>query len=506
MIVLPAAILLLGAVILGTGRRWSPRAVRFIEVGAAVAGLGTSIVVGFADAPGWTLDVGSGLRAGFGEIRFSNAPASWALQAGLLAYLTGAALRREAEPSPQDRTQRAAWLFYAAIVGLAVVGGNLLTVLLLWAALGVAERTLPARFQESGDEAERAPVVSSTDALAAALLIGAGGLGAVTSGQSLGSAVPLVALVGACVVRVVAADRTARRLDSETSAPGPGAEAALLGSLPAFALLSWGVGPGGAEVFPPSLGWVPGAVGMVSAIVLGIGSSPIGRRRAWIVVWIGVGLLVGSGKVIDSAAVFGGAGVVMVLGASLSLDGMPPAVLRLRAVTGALLAGGIPFLAGGVIAGRLPESGPVLIAMAILATALSASRFWRDFASASITPASRSDTVTAGIGLALIVGTSLAVYLRLRGDVVAWLEPSLALVGSVAVAGAFRVVSEARLARLERALRLPDLTDVYRLGQYAGDRSLRVVRGMRDVLEGDASLLWAFVIILVAFLVLRGST
>jgi hypothetical protein len=31
------------------------------------------------------------------------------------------------------------------------------------------------------------------------------------------------------------------------------------------------------------------------------------------------------------------------------------------------------------------------------------------------------------------------------------------------------------------------------------------VRGLRDLLEGDASFLWAFVVLVIAFLVLRGS-
>jgi hypothetical protein len=33
-----------------------------------------------------------------------------------------------------------------------------------------------------------------------------------------------------------------------------------------------------------------------------------------------------------------------------------------------------------------------------------------------------------------------------------------------------------------------------------------VVRGVRDVLEGDASLLWALVVVVVGFLLLQGAT
>lgn len=504
MIVLPAVLLLFGAVVLVVGRL-GPRASRLVELGAMTAGLTVSILLGLSEGQGLTSAPVSGIGAGLWGIRFTNSPASWALQFALLTWVLATALQRPGGITNRERPGRAAWLLYTAIGALSVVVGNLLTVILVWTALGVGERTLAIARADSDAELAGLPLVSSADVLAAVVLIGAGGLASVGSAEPRASGVFLLALMAAGVVRVVAADKTGQSLDPSGSVAGTGWEAALVGSLPAFGALAWGVTEAGTAGWPISAAWIAGLTSLAAAIILAMGSSPVGRRRSWIVVWLGLAVMVSTSAASETAAVIGAAGVVMVLGGNLFRDGAFAAVSWVWAAAGAFFAAGVPFLAGGVVAGSLSGIGTPLMAISILTMGFAASRFWGERSVVQNEPGSRSGVLRAGVALALVVGTSMGVYLRLHGDAVAWVEAAIALLGSLVVAGALRALSPARLSRWERALRWPELAAADRASQTAGSAALRLVRVVRDVLEGDASLLWAFVIILVAFLMLRGS-
>jgi hypothetical protein len=121
---------------------------------------------------------------------------------------------------------------------------------------------------------------------------------------------------------------------------------------------------------------------------------------------------------------------------------------------------------------------------------------------AETAPAARSAIATVVMA---VFSAGMFAYLRPVGPPPA----SLAIVVSLAimvvgVVSAGAISSEGR-ARLARSLRWPRSVDLSRGGRAIGLALERAARGLRDVLEGDASLLWAFVVLLVGFLAVRAS-
>ena len=119
----------------------------------------------------------------------------------------------------------------------------------------------------------------------------------------------------------------------------------------------------------------------------------------------------------------------------------------------------------------------------------------------------------AGIGAVLLGAVALGVVLGEPFQVLGFgvkLEPAWSVLGrSLVLSPANRV-----------AIGFVFITGALPLaGSYAADAPRRLgsigllilvllaaARGVRDLLEGDASLLWAFVVLLIGFLLLRGST
>jgi len=80
-----------------------------------------------------------------------------------------------------------------------------------------------------------------------------------------------------------------------------------------------------------------------------------------------------------------------------------------------------------------------------------------------------------------------------------------ALLTAIAGAVLWGRVPEGRRSRIARALRWPvNLASPVRAAAAAGPIEV-FVRGARDVFEGDASLLWALVFVVVGLLLLQGA-
>jgi hypothetical protein len=110
----------------------------------------------------------------------------------------------------------------------------------------------------------------------------------------------------------------------------------------------------------------------------------------------------------------------------------------------------------------------------------------------------------ASAGLIGVLGIIL--YLRLRPLVPAPSFAAILVSSSVALMVAligWRIPAHRR-TRIARALRWPSV--MRRSGESFGPTAAAggFVRGIRDILEGDASLLWALVVVVVGLLLLQG--
>lgn len=430
---------------------------------------------------------------------FAGGASQWALQVAFMAWIVASATMgrrdREAEPT----RQRAAWLVYVALVSLAIGAASLQALVLVWAALGVAERWV------SGDPtAPGWPVpvlaVSSVDVVGIVFLLLVGGLGFPDEETSL-SSFAWLGLLMACATRVLVADRAGNRLNP----PGrtvSGRGIALAGSLPAFALMARS-----SAVMPVQVpAWVAGLVSfllLATALIHSVGSSQPGRRRSWVVSLFLLAMLV---ALLDGGLAplaFGAAGSIALTGAVLWPEVGGRFFRSVQAATGALLSAGLPSLAGAVLVGLLAKSLGTAGWVGMVAMALLASRFWKDASFlGTMAPRSRAEVLDA-IGIVVALGASTAVFLVLRETAVAWAETLVVLGVSFVVGAFYRVMPATTVARFGRAFRLPDVGGVFAALDGGRRHALRAIRGLRDVLEGDASLLWAFVIVLIAFLALR---
>lgn len=106
----------------------------------------------------------------------------------------------------------------------------------------------------------------------------------------------------------------------------------------------------------------------------------------------------------------------------------------------------------------------------------------------------------------MMLALGVLLYFRLR----AFLPSPTPAAAPLAVAlgciatWSWRRVGLARRSRWARALRGPDATVLRQAAGVLVAPLTGLVRGARDVLEGDAALLWALVVVVVAFLLLRG--
>lgn len=496
MVFLPSAILLLAAATMAVWRRISPRMLYLVEVGGAFAALGAALVLARIEPPDVVLALSFDGAQAYG-LRFAPSSDTKVLLVGLTAWVAASALGRRWTAEALGRSAVASWLAHAAIIGLGLMAANIPALLLGWTAIGISEHWL-SRPRGASVGGLAGPVIAGADVLVVVLVLSAAVLGVV---QSTGVFVSLsfLALLTAAVVRVVASERAA-----ETLREGPGPQAsdiAVAGAIPAFAVLSmWASGDGNRSPMP-LLPFVCALLALTAAAFHWGGSQPSGRRRSWFTIWFALALAAGT------PGMFGGAGAAMVLGVGLWPAGTSArAVHSARTLLGGMLAIGVPYLVGAVVLAGIGEiSSPVRIVL-MMAMGLSVSRFWRDLVvrppSSSGRDGTRATTIPVVLSTVVLAGAAAWSYVALRPAEPPWIGAAVVLVASAVGAIGFRLARPGNLERLERALQWPETRGVRQGVNAALDAGLRGARAVRDVLEGDASLLWAFVIVLIGLVLL----
>jgi hypothetical protein len=183
---------------------------------------------------------------------------------------------------------------------------------------------------------------------------------------------------------------------------------------------------------------------------------------------------------------------------------------RIGAGIAGLIVAGIPGLVGAVFFGGVAPSGSATLLgwVAVIGAGLIASTIWLGV----ITPAEDATTpsfpVPSLVAAALMLVLAVFLYFRLRGLVPSPIPVAAPVALTVGAAGAWiwARVTAPRRSRWARALRWPTSIALRRRMAGVVEPVEAVVRGVRDVLEGDASLLWALVVVVVGFLLLQGAT
>jgi hypothetical protein len=428
-----------------------------------------------------------------GALHFSAETWNWSLVVVLLACSSANTVARGAGARmPAEAVYR---FFLHGLIALALLSANLLTLCVLWAAVGLTSGLGPgAQHTTAGGSA-----ISIARLLPVVFLIAA----VATTG-------PIAWLFVALAAFSVALTPFDLRA-TEVGAAGEDHEQQGLVPLLGFSLIAWGLASG--QLDPSFSVWV-GRIGAAVAIVaalLHFGTVLESQRRlSWVFAWLGIGLLIGGTGAEGSAQAVAAAGCVMVLVDGLRDDrGLSLLGLRLRSATGTLMAAGIPFLVGAVALGAISVGSPALVIAGVLGMGLLAGTVLGEGLLARDAGEAGFRQVQGWLAFALLIASSAGLYFLLLGPDVPPAQVTLAaatLAVSLAAGLILRLAPRAGRQRIGRSLRWPDLTGVSSGFRWVGEVVAGAARAVRDVLEGDASLLWGFVILLVVYLALsQGS-
>jgi hypothetical protein len=169
---------------------------------------------------------------------------------------------------------------------------------------------------------------------------------------------------------------------------------------------------------------------------------------------------------------------------------------------------GIPGLVGAIFFGAFGAgaSDSVLPWLGVIGAGLMASAFLKDVLRPTAAPASPAGLPLASMAASVMAVLNVTLYLRLRQQVPAppLAAAAVALLAAMAAAIFWGRIPEGRRRRIARALRWP--VAVRSPDSAAAGPVEESLRRARDVLEGDASLLWALVAVVVGLLLLQGTT
>ena len=297
----------------------------------------------------------------------------------------------------------------------------------------------------------------------------------------------------------------------------PDGESLRSGSLTAVSVLAMfaaGIGQEGARLLDGWLVLLGAAVVLLGASSLWLAPTGEPRPLVWIVSLTGAAGLAAGISPPNAELAFSAAGAVLLVAGALAGGAAGGNFVgRVGAIVGALTSAGTPYLVGAMLLGVLSTPGEIGWAallgwLGVLGMATVSSRLLYDGLSAKPRAGAKSKAAGgASIAAVLMAGFSAGMfaYLRPLGPLPS--TPAIVFSLSVMVAGVVstRAVSAERWARLARSLSWPRSLELSRAGLAVGGFLESTVRGLRDVLEGDASLLWAFVVLLIAFLVVRTS-
>jgi hypothetical protein len=426
------------------------------------------------------------------------------LSALLAVLLSGQSVNGDGAP------RQATWsLAYAAAGLLALQAGNLLTVALSWTILDLAGTGLPIR---RGADTERLyipeglPEVNSAGillVLASVLALPPGAAKSTLAGVGSSGPAALLFLGGVGLRSISAWQTPARKSSPETtggerslrwllpSAVGVAALGRVLGS-PEGVLVEWTAVAGGLACALGTLGWLlaPRVEDGLPRLVLGIG---------------GVGALGAAANPANAAVAWSSAGVLVLLIGVMVIVWRPYSRgQRMILGLGTLALAGFPFTPGGLLASILTSGGGGtlravagwigLLGMAAMAVRLGAHLRVPQEEWPRIEPWRKAAYV---LGLTVPIATLVWTYAFLRSE-----QVGAGLMGPAVGLGMFALgtVLRTRLPALRpgrggRALRWLDPAPILN----AAGAPLRAVRSgidrVGELLEGEAAMLWIYVLV-----------
>jgi hypothetical protein len=518
-VLLPVSILLLGAVIAAlSGRRtrsfqWtvSPAVVLAAWVAALVA---AGAVPDQASLSAWRPE------SVFPDpIRLILDAVGWPIQLASLSALLAVLLSGQSA-NDTDHPRHGAWLLaYAAAGLLALQAGNLLTVALTWTILDLAGTGLPIRGEAESERPyppEGMLEVNSAGillALAAVLALPPGAARSTLTGVGSSAPAALLFLSGLGLRSIstwrmpvwkssVEVDGGERSLSWVLpSAVGVAALGRVLGS-PEGVLVGWTAAAGGLACVLGTLGWLvsPGMDAGLPRLVLGIA---------------GVGALGAAANPANADVAWSSAGVLILLIGVLVLVWRPYARShRIVLGLGALTLAGLPFTPGGLLAGILASGsggtlgaiagGIGLLGMATMAVRLGVHVRLPQEAWPRI---ERWRKAAYALGLAVPIATLPWTYAFLRSD-----RAGAGVIGPAVGLGMFVVGTVLRVrwpaprpGRRARASRWLDPAPILHAAGAPLRALLAGIDRVGDLLEGEAAMLWIYVLVVALGLAARAG-
>jgi hypothetical protein len=505
-------LLLLGSLLLAVWRPSARRVAWLTEVGFTVAALVASLFLRRSIPTSVEFDyLPPGLSASLG-VGLELTSWSWSLLVGALVFMLAQTLKTEPVTQHKSVAERSAWLGFAGFLALSILAANILALVLTWTLVLVAQA-----WRARATETESVPTwgfFSGVDLAALACLLAAGAVSVDDSSPTFQPAVVFALLVGAGGFRLASGLRLGRSIPSPAMGDGERLRIGGLTAVSVLAMAAAGIGQEGARLLDGWLILFGAAVVLLTAASLWLAPKGEVQPHVWILSLTGAAALAAGVSPPNAELAFSASGAVLIVVAALAGGGAGGDLAgRVGAIIGALTSAGIPYLVGAMLLGVLSTPGErywgaSLRWLGVLGMATLSSKLLHDGLSAArvggaeTAPAARSAIAAV---LVSVFSAGMFAYLRPFGPPPATLAIVISLaIMVVGVVSAAAISSEGR-ARLARSLRWPRSVDLSRGGRAIGLVLERAARGLRDVLEGDASLLWAFVVLLVGFLAVRAS-
>lgn len=442
----------------------------------------------------------------------------WMFLYGTSTVIISVIFTDASRPDIVTSRSRSIILTYAALAMIAMLAGNLLTVVTSWILLDIWTFIVLQNLQ--GDKKSTSPLITRLAingggvllVLAVALIEGsAGGSSSLTSPLTSPKAAVLLAL--ACLFRLGLLPPYIGQLQLPTGQRGLGTLFQLLPPVVALAVLARMLNTG---IPGEALPWLrlAGGIGVIVGGLRWSMSTNISAAHPFLILGVsGIGVLVSSISPTGQSAPLVAAGFLLLLaGAIIYLSEVYAPYHRIWPCAAGLMLAGMPGTPGGVIADTLVQGvmsgdSPILVLLGVLGFIMMTIGSFRYIYLPS-QPWATADSLRRALfnlGLALPFIAAIGVGLRMPGSYS--LRAIIIFVTTTGVATLFlfwlRRLPKLNIDRWSRLVSWLDPSPIYNVLWSSSLRLLRLARVLGDILEGEGAMLWMIVILLLLFLAFR---
>ncbi len=497
----PSILLILGSLFLAAWRATGRRTGWAAEAAIASLALLAGLLLGRSIPARSSFALWPPVLSPSASIELELTPWSWALLVCVLAFGVFRALRSASNGSPSRAGAQSASLVFTAMIAVSTVAASLLTLVLTWTLVIVAQTWLVSTSGPGQGAGPPWRLIQTSDFATLLLLIGAFGL---TGAEKVTAQLPIALLALAGLTRVWSAVHVRKLGDGWVATLGFPATASVL------AALAWGWG---VEYREAPASWLA-VVGL--ALLLGgwlsgwLADAVDHRTSGWIAGVSGMALVAAAASPDQVEAPLAAAAALLILAGALAVPPLQGKVsARIGAGIAVLMMVGIPGLPAAILFGATVPgaSASALGWVAVAGAGLLASMSLRDALSPKADPDPQWASPMASVAAVMMTALGVTFYLRLRALVPppAPAAVPVALIAAIVGAAVRGRIPDSQRVRIARALRWPSAITSPRRAAAAAGPVEAFVRGARDVLEGDASLLWALVVVVVGLLLLQGA-